>query len=173
MISFNYETNFTLQNEDKISSWISNVISDEQHKEGDINYVFCDDAYLHKLNVEFLDHDTLTDIISFDYTVGKELHGDIFISVERVNDNAQDFKVDFETELHRVIIHGVLHYCGYKDKDADDKKANFSFHTVGTGVSIVTDLDVIISVFFRYENVSGELSDYDRDVFGINLGYSF
>ena len=84
--------------------------------------MFCDDNYLHKLNVEFLQHDTLTDIISFDYSVGKELHGDIFISIERVEDNAQDLGVDFEAELHRVMMHGILHYCGYKDKSKEDKK---------------------------------------------------
>ena len=93
MINFNYELDFKLSNEEELSKWISSVISSEELKEGDINYIFCDDGYLHKLNVEFLDHDTLTDIISFDYCVGKELHGDIFISVERVKENAKDFKV--------------------------------------------------------------------------------
>ena len=77
---------------------------------------------LHKLNVEFLNHDTLTDIISFDYSVGKIIQGDIFISIERVDDNAKDFKVSFQEELNRVIVHGVLHYCGYKDKTDDDAK---------------------------------------------------
>lgn len=120
MISFNYETDFKLCDESKISNWISTIINLQNCKEEEINYVFCDDDYLHKLNVEFLQHDTLTDIISFDYSLGKTLQGDIFVSVERVADNAKDFNVGFETELHRVIIHGVLHYCGYKDKtDAD------------------------------------------------------
>ncbi|AXG68920.1 endoribonuclease YbeY [Kordia sp. SMS9] len=123
MISFHYETDFELSTEAKIEQWISNVIASEDKREGDINYIFCDDAYLHKLNVEFLNHDTLTDIISFDNSVGSELHGDIFISVERVADNAKDFKVLFEEELRRVMVHGVLHYCGYKDKtDADQEK---------------------------------------------------
>jgi len=122
MISFNYETDFKLQNETEVSGWISECIDSENFKEGDINYIFCDDAYLLKLNVEFLDHDTLTDIISFDYSVGKQLHGDIFISVDRVKDNANNFDVSFDVELRRVIIHGVLHYCGYKDKEDDDKK---------------------------------------------------
>ena len=122
MISFNYETDFKLDSEAKISGWISQTILNENFKEGEINYIFCDDAYLHNLNVEFLDHDTLTDIISFDYSVGKELHGDIYISVERVADNAKDFKVDFSEELSRVMIHGILHYCGYKDKTEDDAK---------------------------------------------------
>ena len=116
MISFNHENDFVLRNQNKISQWISSVISSEGFKEGTINYIFCDDDYLHKLNVEFLNHDTLTDIISFDYTVGKELHGDIFISTDRVKENALDFDVDFKDELNRVIVHGVLHYCGYRDK---------------------------------------------------------
>lgn len=122
MISFNYETDFQLKEETKVSQWISDTISKEEYNEGEINYIFCNDAYLHELNVEFLDHDTLTDIISFDYSVGKELHGDIYISIERVTDNAKDFNVDFSKELHRVMIHGILHYCGYKDKTPDDAK---------------------------------------------------
>lgn len=120
MINFNYETDFKLLDDAKISKWISTIIINENCKEDEINYVFCDDDYLHKLNVEFLDHDTLTDVISFDYCVGKTLQGDIFISVERVADNAKDFKVEFESELHRVIVHGILHYCGYKDKTEAD-----------------------------------------------------
>ncbi|MGA1226382.1 MAG: rRNA maturation RNase YbeY [Tamlana sp.] len=122
MINFNYETDFSLNNEEEISIWINETIVSENHILGEINYVFCDDDYLYKLNVEFLNHDTLTDIISFDYSVGKNLQGDIFISVQRVVDNAKDFGVSFEEELHRVIIHGVLHYCGYKDKTDDDAK---------------------------------------------------
>lgn len=122
MISFNYENEFTLPDEGIISTWISNVISSEGCTEDEINYIFCDDDYLHKLNVEFLDHDTLTDIISFDYSLGKNLQGDIFISVERVKDNASDFNVSFLDELHRVVVHGVLHYCGYKDKTEEDAK---------------------------------------------------
>ena len=122
MIEFNYETDFKLEDESIISNWIGAVIKSEDCKEGAINYIFCDDEYLHKLNVEFLSHDTLTDIISFDYSVGKELHGDIFISIDRVRDNAKDFGVDFSQELHRVIVHGILHYCDYKDKTEDDAK---------------------------------------------------
>ena len=122
MISFNYETDFKLENETKISEWISKAIISENCKEGELNYIFCSDDYLHKINVDFLNHDTLTDIISFDYSVGKELHGDIYISVERVEDNAKDFDVSFEDELARVMIHGILHYCGYKDKSDEDAK---------------------------------------------------
>ncbi len=122
MINFNYETEFKLDSEVQILKWIKDAIASEEYKLEEINYVFCDDDYLHKLNVEFLNHDTLTDIISFDYSVGKIIQGDIFISIERVEENANDFKVSFEEELKRVIIHGILHYCGYKDKtDADAK----------------------------------------------------
>ncbi|MBD0823333.1 rRNA maturation RNase YbeY [Aestuariibaculum marinum] len=122
MINFNYETDFNIENEDQLATWLTGVISNEGFKLEEINYVFCDDEYLHKLNVEFLDHDTLTDIISFDYTVGKLIQGDIFISVERVKDNAKDFEQNFDKELQRVIVHGVLHYCGYKDKTDDESK---------------------------------------------------
>jgi rRNA maturation RNase YbeY len=122
MISFNYENEFELSNEEQLSNWISNVIVSEDKKEGEINYIFCDDEYLLGLNEQYLNHDTLTDIISFDYSVGKELHGDIFISTERVHENAADFNVSFEEELKRVMVHGVLHYCGYKDKSEEDEK---------------------------------------------------
>jgi rRNA maturation RNase YbeY len=123
MISFNYETEFKLQNENEISQWISSVIVEEQFNEGEVNYIFCDDEFLLKLNIEFLKHDTLTDIISFDYTMGRQINGDIYISIERVRDNADDFKVDFLNELNRVMVHGVLHYCGFNDKSKDDEKA--------------------------------------------------
>lgn len=122
MISFNYETEFKLGDEKQFQSWISNAIEEENCNEGELNYIFCDDEYLHKINVEYLNHDTLTDIISFDYSVGKELHGDVFISIERVADNAKDFEVSFQKELQRVMIHGVLHYCGYKDKTEEEKQ---------------------------------------------------
>ncbi|WP_250433594.1 rRNA maturation RNase YbeY [Hanstruepera flava] len=120
MISFNYETDFELDNENRLSNWIATVIETEGFKYEDINYIFCNDDYLHKINVEFLNHDTLTDIISFDYSVGKILQGDIYISVDRVRDNAIDFKQQFDDELYRVMVHGVLHYCGYKDKSEEE-----------------------------------------------------
>jgi len=122
MISFNYETDFKLEKELDYSNWISDLIIEENCSLGDINYIFCSDDYLHKINVEFLNHDTLTDIISFDYSVGKKLHGDIYISIDRVKENATEFNVSFANELARVLAHGVLHYCGYKDKsDAEAK----------------------------------------------------
>jgi probable rRNA maturation factor len=122
MITFNYETNFKLEDEKSLENWIQKVILNHDCEEGELNYIFCDDIYLHKLNVEFLQHDTLTDIISFDNTIGKLINGDVFISVDRVADNAKDFKVSFREELVRVMIHGVLHYLGFKDKTEEDQK---------------------------------------------------
>ena len=121
MITFNSETSFTPKNQNKLAEWISNVILSEGFEVGEINYIFCDDIYLHKINQEFLKHDTYTDIISFDYTLGKEVGGDIFISIERVLENAEKFNEVFENELHRVMIHGVLHFMGYKDKTKKEK----------------------------------------------------
>jgi rRNA maturation RNase YbeY len=122
MISFNYEIDFQLTDETLFSNWLSEVIVSENRVEGEINYIFCDDDYLHKINLEYLQHDDLTDIISFDYSLGNELNGDIFISIERVKENAIDFKVEFNEELKRVMAHGVLHYAGYKDKSVGDSE---------------------------------------------------
>jgi len=121
MISFNYETEFELHNEPDFSKWLSAVILSENKKEGEINYIFCDDDYLLEINQQYLDHDTLTDIISFDYSVGNEINGDIFVSVERVKENASDYNVTFQEEIQRVLVHGILHYCGYKDKTESDE----------------------------------------------------
>ena len=121
MITFNSETSFTLNNQNKLVKWIGDVVSSEGFQVGEINYIFCDDSYLNKINQEFLNHDTFTDIISFDYTLGKEVGGDIFISIERVLENAEKFNEVFETELHRVMIHGILHFMGYKDKTKKEK----------------------------------------------------
>ena len=123
MISFNSEIDFRLDNEILFSNWISKVILSENKKEGDINYIFCDDEFILEINKQYLNHDYYTDIISFDYSVGNELHGDVFISIERVQENAEDFNVTFDEELKRVIIHGILHYCGYKDKSEEDEVA--------------------------------------------------
>ena len=120
MISFHSEVPFEISNADTIASWLSSIISQEDYNEGEVSIVFCDDEFLHKLNVEFLDHDTLTDVISFDYSMGKEIHGEIFISIERVKENANEFNQTFDAELSRVMAHGVLHYCGYKDKSTSE-----------------------------------------------------
>ena len=121
MISFNYELEFQLDNEEQFSKWISKTIQSENKKEGDINYIFCNDEYILEINKQYLNHDYYTDIISFDYSVGNELHGDLFVSIERVRENATDFNVSFDEELKRVIIHGILHYCGHKDKSNEDE----------------------------------------------------
>ena len=120
MISFHSESSFEISNADAAASWLSAIIEQEQLNEGEVSIVFCDDEFLHKLNVEFLNHDTLTDVISFDYSVGKEIHGEIFISIERVRENAKEFNQSFDSELYRVMAHGILHYCGYKDKSPSD-----------------------------------------------------
>ena len=126
MIDFYSETDFKLEQEEQISKWILNNITSEGYEEGEISFIFCNDDYLHKLNVEFLNHDTLTDIISFDNSLGKQINGDIFISVERVLENSKTFETTFINELHLVIIHGILHFCGFKDKsDADSKIMRF------------------------------------------------
>ena len=124
MIDFNSvsRTINQLENENIISEWISKTISSEGFTEGKITYIFCDDDYLNKINLEFLNHDTLTDIISFDNRLGKQINGEIYISVERVRENAKTYKTNFKDELHRVMIHGILHFCGYNDKsDAETK----------------------------------------------------
>nr|WP_232805920.1 rRNA maturation RNase YbeY [Salegentibacter maritimus] len=116
IINFFSENDFELQDENKIDSWIRNVIASEEKDLGEINYIFCDDDYLHKINLKFLNHDTYTDIISFDNTEGNELNGDIFISTDRVVENAREYKVEFNQEIKRVMAHGILHLCGYRDK---------------------------------------------------------
>ena len=121
MINYNYELDFTLENEELFSQWIENVIHSEEKYLGEISYIFCKDDYLLEINQQYLDHDTLTDIISFDYTEDDTVSGDIFISIERVRENASDLNVAFEEELKRVMIHGILHYCGYKDKSDSDE----------------------------------------------------
>ena len=120
IINFYSENDFKLENIDLYKNWLNRVISSEDKRLGEISYIFCDDEYLLDINQRFLDHDTYTDIISFDDSMGNLLNGDIYISTERVKENAAEFNEDFETELKRVIVHGILHYCGYKDKSEED-----------------------------------------------------
>jgi len=121
MITFHSISDFVLPLKDNISKWIEFTIHQEQSELGDIAYVFCTDEYLLEKNIKYLKHNTLTDIISFDYCIGQLISGDIFISVDRVIENAHDLDITFENELHRVMIHGILHFCGYKDKNKEDK----------------------------------------------------
>jgi len=119
-INFYSENEFNLEDEARYASWIENVITSEGKSLEEISYIFCDDEYLLKINMEYLDHDTYTDIVTFDYSVGKTLHGEIYISTERVHENSETFGVKFEDELRRVLVHGVLHLSGYKDKTVEE-----------------------------------------------------
>lgn len=124
MINFHSESiDFRVTNPIKTKRWLKSVIESEGFELGEINYIFCNDEYLHKINVEYLDHDTLTDIITFDNSEDEALiEGDIFVSIERITDNSNDFKTSFEHEFRRVIVHGILHLCGYYDKTDEDEK---------------------------------------------------
>lgn len=113
---------FKLKQGTKIKSWIKQIVELEKKQVGQLNFVFTTDEDLLKVNQQFLKHDTYTDIITFDYTEGKVLKADIMISVDRVEDNADKLKIDKQEELKRVIIHGVLHLCGYKDKSKADSE---------------------------------------------------
>jgi len=120
MINYHYEVDFVLDSEESFSDWIVKIITTENYVSGELNFIFCDDAYLHKINVEYLDHDTYTDIITFDYREGNNISGDVFISVERIRENSEVYKTTFDAELKRVMAHGVLHIMGYKDKTDQD-----------------------------------------------------
>lgn len=100
--------------------WLQNLISSENKKLGEINYIFCDDEHLLQVNRDFLQHDYYTDVITFDYVKGKTISADIFVSLPRISDNAKSLSKDFNSELLRVLAHGVLHLCGYKDKTEDE-----------------------------------------------------
>lgn len=120
---FNEGIEFQIDNIITIRKWINKVVLKHGYIPGTLNYIFCDDEYLHNINLSYLKHDTLTDIITFDYSNNKILSGDIFISIERVRENAKELNVSFDEELNRVIIHGVLHMCGFKDHTTEEKNA--------------------------------------------------
>lgn len=116
---------FILKNKTLLKKWITGVIEKKKRKTGDINFIFCSDSYLLNINQNFLKHDTYTDIITFDYSKGQvqqPISGDIFISIERVKENAKKYAVPFENEIQRIIIHGVLHLLGHSDKKKSDKE---------------------------------------------------
>ena len=122
MIDFQYIENDKLSNTEDINLWINSVIIEEGMIIGELVYVLCNDEYLLKKNIQFLNHNTLTDVITFDYSQDEIISGDILISTERVVENAKIFKVHYLTELHRVMVHGLLHLLGYKDKIEKDAK---------------------------------------------------
>ena len=121
-IDLHYETDFLLENTESFIRWIKNVISEENKKLGEINYIFCDDKYLLEKNIKYLNHDTLTDIITFSYCEGDMISSDIMISVERVMENSSVFENSFSNELNRVMVHGILHLVGYNDKTKEEKE---------------------------------------------------
>jgi rRNA maturation RNase YbeY len=118
---FSEDLEFTLNNQEKYRKWIKLIAEKEGKIIGDLNYIFCSDTYLHDINVQYLKHDTFTDIITFPYEEGETISGDIFISIERIRENAQSYNSTFETELNRVMAHGLLHLAGYNDKKESDK----------------------------------------------------
>src|ERR1700729_3857687 len=120
---FEEDISFKLKDKNKVKAWVKTTIEAEGYKLRELNYIFCSDPYLLQINQQYLDHDTYTDIITFDNSdKHKVIIGDIFISIERIRENAVKFNSGLENELHRVIIHGALHLLGYQDKKADSKK---------------------------------------------------
>ncbi len=120
--TFFYENTYTEIIEENLKPWIEKIIITEEKKLGEINYIFCDDEYLLKINQDFLDHDYYTDIITFDQVRGKTISGEIFVSLQRIKDNASLISKNYEEEKKRVIAHGILHLCGYKDKTEEEQK---------------------------------------------------
>ena len=110
------DTSFHLQNIKALRSWIAESISKENKIVGNLSYIFCSDKYLLNINKKYLNHDFYTDVISFDYTEEGQISGDIYISLDRVKENAKEFGFSLKNELHRIIIHGLLHLMGYSDK---------------------------------------------------------
>ena len=119
---FSEDVDYQLNNTCFESEWVAKIAQNEEVDVAEVSYIFCSDEYLHKINVDYLNHDTLTDIITFDYCEGGLVTGDIFISIERVSENAEKFNVEFEEELARVMAHGLLHLIGYKDKSPEEQK---------------------------------------------------
>lgn len=120
MIQFFFEDIHKIDIEANLINRLENIILSEGKKPGEINYIFCDDEYLLQVNREYLKHDYYTDVITFDYVKGKTISGDIFVSLPRIFDNAETLSKDFESEFFRVLAHGVLHLCGYKDKTDEE-----------------------------------------------------
>jgi len=122
VIDFNFIDVAPIENDRPFMDWLSRVAESEGYSLSALSYIFCNDQYLLDLNQTYLSHDTLTDIITFDYVEGTVVSGDIFISVDRLKENAAIFKVSFEEERLRVMAHGLLHLMGYKDKNAEDQE---------------------------------------------------
>lgn len=117
----NEDVDFELGKKTLLRHWIQQIIQNENSHLASITYIFCSDEYLHQINLDYLNHDTYTDIITFSLSED-EIESDIFISIDRVKENASQFNIDFHTELRRVMIHGVLHLCGFKDKTSEEQE---------------------------------------------------
>ena len=122
MIDFSSQNDFVFEDETKASQWLVAIAELEEFEIGELGYVFCSDSFLLDINIQYLDHDTYTDIVTFDYTEGRVLHGEMYISTDRIAENAREFGVSFDIELRRVMAHGLLHMCGYGDKTEADIK---------------------------------------------------
>lgn len=120
---FSEQTDFNLQKKPQINKWLHKVILHHDLKLGDLNFIFCDDTYLLRINQEYLDHDYYTDIITFDQSDDEGfIEGDIFISIDRIRENAQNQNISFDNELKRVLVHGILHLIGYGDQTMEEKQ---------------------------------------------------
>jgi rRNA maturation RNase YbeY len=119
---FNEDIDFKFQGKNNFKAWLKKVAAHEGFKIKNLNYIFCSDAYLHKINVEYLAHDFFTDIITFDNSESDDtIEGDIFVSIERVKENAFGLSIIFDEEFRRVLVHGLLHLCGYDDRSMEEK----------------------------------------------------
>jgi len=117
MIEFFSQLTFELENQQEVTEWLNRTAESFNYEMGELTYIFCTDHHLHKINLEFLAHDTYTDIITFNYNLHRQLNGEVYISIDRVRENARTYKQDFQDELHRVMVHGLLHLCGLNDKE--------------------------------------------------------
>ena len=121
MIEYVYKTNYSIKEETKYTEWFNKIITSESKSAGDLVFILTDDEEILKVNQDYLSHDYFTDIITFEYNTNDEVSGDVFISLDRIKENAKTYKVTFEEELRRVMVHGVLHLLGYNDKTEKEK----------------------------------------------------
>jgi len=119
---FNEDIDFKIKDKNNFKAWLKKVAEKEGFRITDLNYIFCSDQYLHKINLEYLNHDTFTDIITFDNSEDEStIEGDVFLSIERITDNSRTLNTHFKEEIKRVVVHGLLHLCGYDDHSIEDK----------------------------------------------------
>ncbi len=122
ILFFTEDNTYRIRKKRILREWLFEVIGAESKRVGEINIILCSDEYLHKINLEYLNHDTLTDIVTFDSTEDNIISGELYISIDRIKENAKKFSTFTMNELHRVIVHGVLHLCGFGDKTEKEKE---------------------------------------------------